>query len=59
MKKQTHFLGIGGIGMSALAHILLEKGEGVSGSDDKKSEVLTALQKKGATIHEVVCTCAT
>lgn len=52
MKKQTHFLGIGGIGMSALAHILLGKGEGVSGSDDKKSEVLTALQKKGATIHE-------
>ncbi|QVL58251.1 MAG: UDP-N-acetylmuramate--L-alanine ligase [Simkaniaceae bacterium] len=33
MTKSFHFLGIGGIGMSALAHILLEKGTVVSGTD--------------------------
>lgn len=33
MNEKYHFLGIGGIGMSALAHILLEKGSEVSGSD--------------------------
>lgn len=37
MIKSFHLLGVGGIGMSALAHILLEKGETVSGSDLKDS----------------------
>ena len=46
-----HFIGIGGIGMSALAHILLEKGFVVSGSDLKKSATTEALRKKGATIY--------
>lgn len=38
-----HFLGIGGIGMSALVHILLEKGEKVSGSDLKNTSHLKKL----------------
>jgi len=50
MKKNTHFLGIGGIGMSALAHLLLEKGAEVSGEDQKVSPMVQALQKKGAVI---------
>ncbi len=42
--KSAHFLGIGGIGMSALAHILLEKGVTVSGSDLKN---ISHLEKLG------------
>ena len=33
MKECYHFLGIGGIGMSALARVLVEKGESVTGTD--------------------------
>lgn len=47
----THFVGIGGVGMSGLARILLEKGEEVSGSDIRQSEVLEWLRKEGARIH--------
>lgn len=50
MKKHYHFLGIGGIGMSALARILLEKGEQVSGSDLSENEVTQALRSGGATV---------
>ncbi|MBM3201073.1 MAG: UDP-N-acetylmuramate--L-alanine ligase [Chlamydiae bacterium] len=46
-----HFIGIGGIGMSALAHIALEKGEQVSGSDAKDSAILQDLEKKGAFVQ--------
>jgi len=35
MKESYHLLGIGGVGMSALAHVLIEKGADVSGSDLK------------------------
>lgn len=52
MKKSTHFLGMGGIGMSALAHILLEKGEPVSGMDQGQSPILNKLLKKGAILGE-------
>lgn len=45
-----HFIGIGGIGMSALAHILLQEGCVVTGSDTKKSTLTDALEKKGARI---------
>lgn len=44
-----HFIGIGGIGMSALAHILLDRGQSVSGSDLFSSAVVNALVAKGAT----------
>ena len=51
-KCEYHFIGIGGIGMSGLAEILLQKGSRVSGSDIKKSAVTTSLQEKGAQIFE-------
>ena len=34
----VHFIGIGGISMSGLAEILLEKGFTISGSDSKASD---------------------
>src|SRR5581483_5558829 len=45
-----HFIGIGGIGMSALAQILLERGAKVSGSDISSSQVTQKLEKQGAKI---------
>lgn len=45
-----YLLGIGGIGMSALAQILLQRGHLVYGSDSKKTERTTELEKLGATI---------
>ena len=45
-----HFLGIGGIGMSALAHIALEKGRKVCGIDRNKSQITRQLEQKGAEI---------
>jgi len=49
--KKTHFIGIGGIGMSGLAKILLEKGEVVSGSDIAASPILDELTSLGASVH--------
>ncbi|MEN9655031.1 MAG: bifunctional enzyme MurC/Ddl [Chlamydiota bacterium] len=48
--QRFHFIGLGGIGMSALARILLEEGHVVSGSDLAVSSVLTSLQEEGATV---------
>lgn len=45
-----HFIGIGGISMSGLAEILLEKGFIISGSDAKASPLTRLLEEKGATI---------
>ena len=47
----VHFIGIGGISMSALAEILLEEGFHISGSDAKESALTDALEKKGARIY--------
>lgn len=47
MKKKYHLIGIGGIGMSALARVLIEKGESVSGSDLSDSALLSDLRKLG------------
>ena len=46
----VYFIGIGGISMSGLAEILLDKNFTVSGSDMKQSELTDLLIKKGATI---------
>ncbi len=46
------FIGIGGIGMSALARILLQKGAKVEGSDLVPSHTLSELEQLGATIVE-------
>jgi UDP-N-acetylmuramate--alanine ligase len=48
--KKIHIIGIGGIGMSALAWIALEKGYIVSGSDKQKSSVIFSLEKRGVKI---------
>ncbi len=45
-----HFIGIGGIGMSALARMCLAHGVVVSGSDSSESQILKDLEKEGATI---------
>lgn len=46
----VHFVGIGGIGMSALARMLLHEGYIVSGSDASVSEQTVALAQQGATV---------
>ncbi len=51
-QKPIHLIGIGGIGMSALALILVSKGHKVSGSDPKKSKTLKTLAGKGAKIFQ-------
>ena len=48
--NQIHCIGIGGIGLSAIAEILLERGYTVTGSDMKESEITDKLIKKGAHI---------
>jgi UDP-N-acetylmuramate--alanine ligase len=50
--KKLHFVGIGGIGMSGIAEILLDQGFQVSGSDKTLSEVTDRLRTLGATIFE-------
>lgn len=49
---RLHFIGIGGIGMSGIAEILLDLGHKVSGSDLHTSVVTENLQKKGAVIYK-------
>lgn len=48
--NKVHFIGIGGISMSALADILLAGGTSVSGSDSKESAITKELARKGAEI---------
>ena len=50
-KEHIYFMGIGGIGMSGIAEILLDFGYRISGSDIKVSNVTERLQKKGASIY--------
>jgi UDP-N-acetylmuramate--alanine ligase len=50
--QRIHFVGIGGIGMSGIAEVLLNLGYHVSGSDLKPSPVTDRLEKLGATIFE-------
>ncbi len=47
-----HFVGIGGIGMSGIAEVLLNHGYSVQGSDLKRSKITDRLEKLGATIFE-------
>lgn len=48
---QVHFVGIGGISMSALALILLQRGWQVTGSDLKQSALTKRLAQNGATVY--------
>jgi UDP-N-acetylmuramate--alanine ligase len=50
--KHIHMVGIGGIGMSGMAEILLQKGYKITGSDPKVSETTKRLQELGATVYE-------
>ncbi len=49
--KKIHFVGIGGIGMSGIAEILLSQGFNVSGSDMNQSENTDYLVRIGAEVH--------
>ena len=46
-----HFVGIGGIGMSGIAELLLNLGYQVSGSDLKSTDITRRLARLGGTIH--------
>jgi UDP-N-acetylmuramate--alanine ligase len=50
--QQVHFVGIGGIGMSGIAEVLLNLGYKVSGSDLKSSAVTQRLVELGAAVFE-------
>jgi UDP-N-acetylmuramate--alanine ligase len=50
--QRVHFIGIGGIGMSGIAEILLTLGYSVSGSDLRHSSITDRLAKLGATVFE-------
>ncbi len=50
--QHVHFIGIGGIGMSGIAEILLSMGMKVSGSDLRRGPVTDRLAQLGATIYE-------
>ncbi|MDP2665591.1 MAG: Mur ligase domain-containing protein [bacterium] len=50
--KKVYFIGIGGIGMSALAQLMIDQGAEVTGSDREAGPVTELLEKKG--IHVVI-----
>ena len=50
--RRVHMVGIGGIGMSSIAEVLIRRGFTLSGSDLRKSDVTARLEELGATIHE-------
>jgi UDP-N-acetylmuramate--alanine ligase len=50
--QRVHFIGIGGIGMSGIAEILLNLGYAVSGSDLRRSAITERLASLGAIIFE-------
>ncbi|MCK4591980.1 UDP-N-acetylmuramate--L-alanine ligase [Candidatus Parcubacteria bacterium] len=49
--KKIHFIGIGGIGLSAIARLMKEKGREVSGSDMSPSLMTEKLEKLGVKIY--------
>jgi UDP-N-acetylmuramate--alanine ligase len=51
-KYHIHFVGIGGIGMSGIAELLLNLGYRVSGSDAKPSDITDRLKTLGGTIFK-------
>lgn len=51
-KQNIHFIGIGGIGMSAIAEILHKKGFKISGSDINQNHITKKLEKKGIKIYK-------
>lgn len=49
--RHIHMVGIGGIGMSGMAEILLQKGYKVTGSDAREGETIKRLRELGADIY--------
>ena len=49
--KNIHCIGIGGVGLSAIAEILQSRGYCVSGSDMKQSDITENLERKGIKVH--------
>lgn len=49
--ENYYFLGIGGIGMSALARYFLHEGRHVAGYDRTRSQLTEALESEGAAVH--------
>lgn len=52
--QRIYFIGIGGIGMSALARYFLHEGRKVAGYDRTRSALTEALAAEGAAIHYTV-----
>ncbi len=50
--QRIHFVGIGGVGMSGIAEVLVNRGYSVSGSDLRLSPITERLEKLGARIYE-------
>jgi UDP-N-acetylmuramate--alanine ligase len=50
--RKVHFVGIGGIGMSGIAEVLLNLGFSVSGSDAKRTAITLRLERLGARVWE-------
>ncbi len=50
--QRVHFVGIGGVGISAIARVMLLQGYTVSGSDQQANALTEALAKEGATIYQ-------
>ncbi|MEK7069502.1 MAG: Mur ligase domain-containing protein, partial [Patescibacteria group bacterium] len=48
--KKAHFVGIGGIGVSAIARMMLAEGKNVSGSDTSSSAIIDELRRLGVKI---------
>lgn len=46
-----HIVGVAGAGMSALAHMMLDQGHTVSGSDEQSNRLTAALVERGAVVH--------
>ena len=53
--RKVHFIGIGGIGISAIARFLHEKGHKISGSDIKESKTTLELQSEGIEVITPHC----
>jgi UDP-N-acetylmuramate--alanine ligase len=48
--QQIHFVGIGGVGMSGIAEVLINMGYRVTGSDARRSEAVERLERLGAKV---------
>ncbi len=56
--KKVHFVGIGGIGLSALARYLKQEGYEITGSDIKATKITASLEKEGIPVvipHDPEC----